>query len=185
MRIYFFGCYTVGGGGHLLWSPYGSRREAEDSMPFVYRILDAALLGPDLQTDQVQGKGVRVLINGWTVVSFWDRTGDSRHGPNSAFVAEGDVSTEEVLRHAQATYPKVLERLRKAGVTLDIHGPPPAREERRRTREACAALVRREALDTRAAAGESDSHGRTEFLRSCAAVLEAVAGEVEKVGVDG
>lgn len=110
MRCFYFGVWDKGGAGHYLHVPGGtaSRREAERVLPFAMHILDSHLLpqeGP-----QTEGIVYRSLINGWTVLSFWDRSGDSRGRSNSAFIMDGDYATLAGLAIARERFPAIFAR---------------------------------------------------------------------------
>jgi hypothetical protein len=47
---------------------------------------------------------------GWTAISFWDRSGDSRPGSNSAFLVAADVSDKELLTLARKQWPEIFAR---------------------------------------------------------------------------
>lgn len=109
-RCYYFG--YIAGGGHEITNERGSRSEAERTLPFAYRILDAGLLARDYSTEpQPEGVVRRVKIAGWTVFTFWDRSGDSRPRSNSAFVIHGDWAFDDMLVIAKAAYPEVFNRI--------------------------------------------------------------------------
>jgi len=59
---------------------------------------------------QVQGHARLTHHNGWTILAFWDRTGDSRGNSNSAFLEQGEHSFDEMVAKAKATFPKIWER---------------------------------------------------------------------------
>jgi len=61
-----------------------------------------------------QGKCVLVIksdmFREWTLIQFWDRTGDSRGNSNSSFIAPGELTFEEVVARAKETFPELFKR---------------------------------------------------------------------------
>lgn len=110
MRCFYHGC--IGGAGHYLWDAGPHKCWSGGGLPFRASILDAGLLDP--QREQAEGVVRRVVIAGWTVLAFWDRSIDSRPGSNSAFVVEGEHSTADALQVAKQNFPAVFERFRFA-----------------------------------------------------------------------
>ena len=58
----------------------------------------------------VPGKGAYVQASGYSIVTFWDRSGDRRGNSNSAFFALGDHTADELLAAARERYPRLFER---------------------------------------------------------------------------
>lgn len=106
--MFYFGAYREA--GHYLWVPGVRRcsREQEWKLPFDYRILDCGLLPQ--RAPEVQGKGYLSHINGWTVLTFWDRSCDSRQRSNSAFLCPGQWNFEEMVTGAKTDFPDVWNR---------------------------------------------------------------------------
>jgi hypothetical protein len=46
----------------------------------------------------------------WTAIAFWDRSSDPRPNSNSAFIARGDLTFEQVVRIARHRYPEIWKR---------------------------------------------------------------------------
>lgn len=55
---------------------------------------------------QIEGEALMHYVDGWTAMSFWDRTIDKRSGCNSTFIARGRFVFDELLAMARAQYPK-------------------------------------------------------------------------------
>jgi hypothetical protein len=109
-KVFYFGCMNVP--GHYLYGQDGHsvpHYRASAILPFRYEILDGGLLPQNGQ--QVQSEKHLAIINGWTIVSMWDRTGDSRAGSNSSFIAEGIRTREEVLDIAKLVFPNIVNRI--------------------------------------------------------------------------
>lgn len=137
--VYYFGAW--GGTGHYLWTPDG-RRTYDAPLPasLSRRHLDDSLFGdpaladlsgtrrgepprwPGDEAHQPQGVARLTHLDGWTVLGWWDRTGDQRFGSNSAFLARGTLTAEELARLGAETFPGVWARV--AGMVL-----PPIRDD--------------------------------------------------------
>lgn len=110
--IYYFGAWSNLRLGHYLYLPGGAAAgyDAEKSLPFRESILDSGLLIQEgSQTECVVHRSV---INGWTILCFWDRSGDSRSGSNSAFVIGDECTTETGMKLAREKFPEVFARLK-------------------------------------------------------------------------
>jgi hypothetical protein len=59
-----------------------------------------------------EGQSVITHKDGWTALSFWDRSIDSRPGSNSNFLAEGIFSFDEMVKLAQEKFPSVWNRFK-------------------------------------------------------------------------
>jgi hypothetical protein len=111
-EVLFFGCYSnvrpgYYAAGHYLYSKH-RRADARTDTPWGYK-LDGGLLeghGNKFQDD----KYVVAKLDGWTAVSFWDNSGDSRGASNSAFVVHADITGEELLKLAREQWPEVFNR---------------------------------------------------------------------------
>lgn len=73
-----------------------------------------------------QGQFLRHVIEGFTVITWWDRTqGDTRSGCNSCYIVEGDHTSEQMLKWFPKHFPKQAAQLEKAGVKLvEVHLSP-------------------------------------------------------------
>ena len=111
LEVFFFGCYLVT--GHYLYRR-GGRHVDYTACPWGTN-LDTGLLisrkdkyaRPD--TEPTENYTV-ARKDGWTAISFWDRSGDSRPGSNSAFLVAADVSDKELLALAKAQWPDIFSR---------------------------------------------------------------------------
>lgn len=136
-RVLFFGC--DGRPGHGWFGPGLSsvswRHEVRGVCPWDSGGIDA-MLAPRTEPRQpgdrrVRGEeltqGVAALHHrdGWTALSFWDRTGDSRPNSNSTFVVEGILAFDEVVAVAREHFPQLFARF-----TFEIApAPSGARED--------------------------------------------------------
>jgi hypothetical protein len=112
MKVFYFGCIKVPG-HYMFASPAArtlvGRRAVDDftrSNPWGYRI-DAKLCpsGPE-----IEGRALLHHKDGWTALSFWDRSVDRRGRCNSNFLAEGTHSFEKMLNLAGEHFPSVVAR---------------------------------------------------------------------------
>jgi hypothetical protein len=107
---FYFGCWD--GPGHFLHVPGGRTREHSlpPDFPLRFHILDGGLLPPNLP--EVEGRATFIHINGWTVMSFWDRSVDTRGKCNSAFLFRGRLSFSEACHEAAEAFPSVWRRFK-------------------------------------------------------------------------
>lgn len=110
--IFYFGCWGQTA-GHYLHAGGGSsmrQRDLPEDWPIAVDFLDCGLLPP--KKPQTEGLATFVHVNGWTIISFWDRSADSRPNSNSAFLARGLHSFDEIVRMTRAAFPSVWDRLK-------------------------------------------------------------------------
>jgi hypothetical protein len=115
--VLFFGVWTHDV-GHYLYSVGGHRMRENHlpkDFPIRWQILDASLLPPGLP--QVEGRAAlwhfnAWTANSWTILSFWDRSGDSRMNSNSAFVLRGNWDLEGACRAARDAFPEIWGRFK-------------------------------------------------------------------------
>jgi hypothetical protein len=118
-RVFYFGCY--GDPGHGFWEPGMHRAyRAEHWVPWGMKVdggLAPRVTEPGREPsrrDQECAQGVAALHHkdGWTALSFWDRTGDSRGNSSSTFLVERDSATfDEMLTMAGERFPQIIDRL--------------------------------------------------------------------------
>jgi len=120
MRAFYFGCYKHP--GHYLWVPgMGSHSMSllAKTIPWGDHV-DGGLCpgkkGRDgwtrsYGTAQVEGQAEHHVLDGWTAVAFWDRSGDSRPGSNSAFIFEGVFTFEGVIARSKEVFPEIWKRI--------------------------------------------------------------------------
>lgn len=120
MNFYFYGVLGPSDAGHFLYASDGSRitHATRGAVPFTPAEIDGkwctALAGALPDRDQ-QHEGVVYVhhARGWTIVSWWDRSGDGRHGSCAVFLAEGERSGAEMLRLARERYPREIARMER------------------------------------------------------------------------
>lgn len=116
LRVFYYG--AVGGPGHYLHDdklrvihhPRGLDFPVD---PF---ILDGRLLP---QTgEQPEGMSELWTNEKWSILTFWDRSEDSRPGSNSSFVIEGRHDFRSTVAIAKHHFPVLFERFKKHGLKL-------------------------------------------------------------------
>lgn len=110
-RIWFFGCWDQR--GHYLWGP--ERRHVprpEDDLPASLQPhqLDTRYAPRDER--QVASRARTTHVDGHTVLAWWDRSVDLRPGSNSALVAEGTWTPEEMVGFGVLAFPQLARRHR-------------------------------------------------------------------------
>jgi hypothetical protein len=111
VTCYYFGKYSKDSyNGHVLYA--GNRQvhdyDLPDDFPIRYPILDGGLLPPKMP--QTQGRAELIRLREWTIITFWDRSADTRGQSNSAFVIRGALDFTEAVRLAMKFYPQIWER---------------------------------------------------------------------------
>lgn len=111
----YFGCHREA--GHYLFTvgmeSLGARRNS-------YRDLETFIDGSFCPTGlpQSQQEGVANLTHmnrdyhGLTILSFWDRSVDSRPGSNSNFILPGVLNFQQALEESKKQFPKVFSRFK-------------------------------------------------------------------------
>lgn len=112
MKTLYFGC--IGQSGHYMFNEHGHHiYGAEGTTPWgatpdgtlCYGRKDAYNNGP-----QEQGLAVLHHKDGWTALSFWDRSVDKRGGCNSNFFAEGTYGPADMINICKEMWPQVWSR---------------------------------------------------------------------------
>ncbi len=65
---------------------------------------------PPKSDGQTQGAARLSKVNDWTVLAWWDRTGDARGNSNSCIVARGEHGFDEMLALANQHFPGLMQR---------------------------------------------------------------------------
>lgn len=112
MKVYFFGVIDPQNTGHFLYGVNGQKEYYEDkALPFRYQSLDGGLLPP--ASREKLGEFYLSIINGWTVLGMWDRSGDKRFGSSASFIAEGVHTEEEMKIISSQHFPKQWARIQR------------------------------------------------------------------------
>ena len=127
MECYYFGCQ--GQAGHYWWKPdkswtwdNGVRQIVGEALwNKVWPKIDGGFC-PGASKDpkkpwqrtgpEVEGEALLHHVDGWSILSFWDRSVDKRGACNSNFIVRGEHTFEEVLKAARESFPQVLDRLK-------------------------------------------------------------------------
>ena len=115
----YFGCRAYDAPGHYLFSP-GMRYADDDLFERLRDSNDTHLDGGYLKAQKVPdvpGRAAFIQVNGYSIVTWWDRSGDKRGGSNSAFILSGDHTPQEVMRQGAEYFPDVLKR-QSVSITL-------------------------------------------------------------------
>ncbi len=110
MKVAVFGC--IGQPGHV-WHPWDVRAHLRGRCP--WPCPDGTLaptLPAGLRDRREAPQGVAALHHkdGWTALSFWDRSGDHRGGSNTTFVVDETLDFDAMLSRAQADWPALFAR---------------------------------------------------------------------------
>lgn len=116
--MYYFGCGN--GAGHYLWNQnWSSTRGLPADFPLArFETLDAGLLPHGEQhgmaDKQVEGRLRVWRTDGWVILTWWDRTVDTRFACNSSFVmrSEPDETVPALLRRGLEAFPKVAQPIK-------------------------------------------------------------------------
>lgn len=133
-RVYFFGVGHPHAAGHHLydapgrWAPEAARR----GLPKALAHLDSVWCRGErpappsmpvaVNDPQVEGRAFIHYVDGWTVLAWWDRSGDARGGCNAAFLVEGYHRYSEAFLRALDAFPRELERM-LARYSIGLAGP--------------------------------------------------------------
>ena len=107
-RPLYFGCW--GEPGHYLWTPE-HRNPPRDARPSFVGFIGEGIDGTFCPLGrEIEGLCALTQIEGWTVLSFWDRSGDKRGKSNSNFLLPGTLGQQEALEAARAAFPELFAR---------------------------------------------------------------------------
>jgi hypothetical protein len=122
MRIlypFYFGCHKEAGHywweGHGRWGEVGralvrSHGRAPNSL---VSCIDGLFCPPDNVPEGVANLAVLNLDHyPVTILSFWDRTVDSRPGSHSTFVLPGELSFVQTVNAAEHAFPEIFARFK-------------------------------------------------------------------------
>ncbi|MGK3995130.1 hypothetical protein [Sorangium sp. So ce1024] len=143
VEVYYFGDGRLQdgpGAGHHLWAPSSGHvgwapPEARRRLPWTLAELDGRLAGDPALADRRdqrhwasrdQPEGIVRLHrrDGWTAISFWDRSGDGRYSSSSTFVAAGERGAREMVELFRRRFPAIWERItRRFELVLPVEAP--------------------------------------------------------------
>lgn len=104
--VFYFGC--IGRSGHYMHNTFGNHVHVVGDMPWGPYGEDGAL--PPQEGPQVEGQAMLHHKGGWTALSFWDRSVDTRPGCSSNFFFRGSYNFAEAMALARTAFPKVWAR---------------------------------------------------------------------------
>ncbi len=104
--VFYFGC--IGDIGHYMFNTHGRSVRDVGDMPWGRYGEDGKL--PPEEGGQVQGEALVHHKDGWTALSFWDRSVDTRFGCNSNFFFRGTYDFAEAVALARTAFPQVWAR---------------------------------------------------------------------------
>lgn len=146
-EVAYFGCLRGAYGhreaGHHLYRMVDGRLQslpwtAIDLTPWG-KAIDSSLApcsSPSRHSREMkQGWALLHQADGWTALSFWDRSGDSRGNSNSTFLVEETTSFDDLLARARETWPQLFDRFDFDVVQVDA---PCRLEDPRREAKAAA-----------------------------------------------
>lgn len=107
MKAYFFGCSNREKGHYLYDTNFSKVDDRKTSLPFKPSYLDGGFLQNILD---VPGNARLFYIAGWTVLTFWDRSGDGRGNSNSSFVFNGIYNFDKMMQLALQIFPSIVNR---------------------------------------------------------------------------
>lgn len=104
--VHFFGC--IGGPGHFFFAKNAPRIDYYQQ-PFGN--LDTGILEEQKVPERLDGTLAFAQKDGWTVISFWDRSGgDTRPACNAAFLIQEIIEKDELLELARQEWPEIFSR---------------------------------------------------------------------------
>lgn len=111
--VFYFGCLDRH--GHYLWSDEGLQQTGPvPYMSQTFRIsLDGAFCPPEGWSEGLYKPSI---VPPWRIISWWDRSVDTRPGSHSTFVflqPDAGVSESELLAMAEHEFPSVFARQRR------------------------------------------------------------------------
>lgn len=102
----YFGC--VDRLGHHLWTR-GEERVSLLGWPKLNKQIDG---GDCPKATPIEGVATLTHEEPWTILSFWDRSVDSRGGSHSTFLIPGRHNFETALAMARESFPRIFFRFR-------------------------------------------------------------------------
>jgi hypothetical protein len=127
--VYYFGCVETA--GHYMWDEH-LRNVFDRVVPWegIDGVLQPHKDGCKRQPycgcgSMPEGQALIHRKNGWTALSFWDRSVDTRGGCNSTFFAKGTYTFAEMCELAQSVFPTIWNRYKFPVV---LYSASPAKE---------------------------------------------------------
>jgi hypothetical protein len=120
IRYFYFGC--INDVGHYLIDLNGTQlRYVEAAIP--WDCIDSVLCPGMIKwrehwieasngPGQVEGLASLHHKDGWTALSFWDRSVDDRYGSNSNFFINVELDWDDMIEECKATWPNIWKRFK-------------------------------------------------------------------------
>lgn len=108
-RAYYFGCIRES--GHYLWTGDLERighHQWPSLLPWPVEVVDTGLC----PKDRDWGSAQVTHKDGWTALSFWDWSVDTRPGSHSTFLFRDVLDFDAALARARELFPTVFARLK-------------------------------------------------------------------------
>lgn len=110
--VFYYGCWGLP--GHYWFEQGMQSAQIPCGFPFL-RDVDGGYAprltsGHHIGAEAPQGQAVRTYRDGWTLISFWDRSGDRRKSSNSNFAIRGEWSFAAAVEKSKTAFPKVWAR---------------------------------------------------------------------------
>lgn len=122
MRVFYFGCITdaghclyEAGAGHITQAvrfPGNNPWGVNIDTGLCPGVKDRHGFTDTVRSVQTEGLAEVHHKDGYTALAFWDRTGDSRPGSNSVFLAEGTHDFAKMIEIAKRHFPTVFLRFK-------------------------------------------------------------------------
>ncbi len=101
----YYGCWDEP--GHFMFTESGykvSYKEQDRCTPWKVDDLDTGAKLQSVHIQQREGKALLHHKDGWTVLSFWDRSIDTRFGSHSNYIAKGAFTFEQMVAMANIRF---------------------------------------------------------------------------------
>lgn len=106
-KMFYFGPWDRP--GHFLVGEHGSHVPYKNECPWTPDQIDGILQPKD---SQAEGRALLHYKDGWTALSFHDRSVDTRGGCNSTYFARGVLTFDEIVLMAKTRFAERWERMK-------------------------------------------------------------------------
>lgn len=114
-KLFYLGC--INKAGHYLWKDQDTEDSYYGNKEIPEHILSKLDTGFCPKDTAVIGFVQRTNIDDWVILSWWDRSVDSRPGSHSTFAAQGFKNMGELQSEMRNKFPVVFSRQK---VTLEF-----------------------------------------------------------------
>ncbi|MDE1834524.1 MAG: hypothetical protein KGH64_04255 [Candidatus Micrarchaeota archaeon] len=111
-EAYYYGCKN--GTGHYWYAPDRLWMKKSDIIVRVPKSIGPYKVDGGFCIKGIQYEGIATVTHtdGWTVLSFWDRSIDRRGGSNSNFVVKGTHSFDDMVDIAKNQFADIWNRFK-------------------------------------------------------------------------